>query len=260
MLEPLSSRMHVTAWEQVLLSWPSVKRLLMACAMGGMVGLERERRHKDSGLRTNMLICMGAALFTEMSEVLAGEGPGNKGQVAANIVQGVGFLGAGLILHGKNRVLGLTSAATVFVVAALGMTCGAGLYLEALIATLLVLAALQLVGALEGRLGWKRFPMLYEVRAEVGSKLGRGTVGAARAEALAEDVQAASHRMYSAILKAMDRLEQRMRVLDHDNVAGMERVSFSVLATRAEHQRLLKQLREDDATDQVVVFRDVEDE
>jgi putative Mg2+ transporter-C (MgtC) family protein len=260
MMSPLSSQLHVTAWDQVLLSWPSVRRLLMACAMGGLVGLERERRHKDSGLRTNMLICMAAALFTEMSEVLAGDGPGAKGQVAANIVQGVGFLGAGLILHGRNRVTGLTSAATVFVVAALGMVCGAGLYLEALIATVLVLASLTAIGAVESKLGWKRFPMLYEVRADVGLKLGREAVGAAKAEQMADEVAAASHRMYSAILKAMDRLGQRMRVMDHDNVAGLERVSFSVLATKKEHQSLLKQLREDDATDQVVVFRDTEDE
>ncbi len=260
MAEPLSSQLHVTAWTQVLLSWPSVKRLLMACAMGGMVGLERERRHKDSGLRTNMLICMAAALFTEMSQVLAGDGSGAKGQVAANIVQGVGFLGAGLILHTKNRVVGLTSAATVFVVAAVGMVCGCGLYLEALIATVMVLAALQLVGAVEKKLGWKRFPMLYEVRADVGSKLGSATVGTARAEALADVVEAASHRMYTAILRALDKLGQRLHVQDHDNVAGMERVSFSVLATQREHTQLLKQLRDDDATDQVVVFRDLEDE
>lgn len=260
MAGPISTQIHVSGWEQVLLSWPSVRRLLMACAMGGLVGLERERRHKDSGIRTNLLICMGAALFTVMSEVLAGDGNGNKGQVAANIVQGVGFLGAGLILHGKNRVLGLTSAATVFVVAAIGMCCGAGLFLEALIATVLVLAALLAIGALEAQLGWKRIPMMYEVRAEVGSKPSRDTVGAARAEELATAVEAARHRMYSAIIKALDRLGQRLHVLDHDNVAGMERVSFSVLGTRKQHGTLLKQLREDDATDQVVVFRDVEDE
>lgn len=260
MAAPLSTQIHVSGWEQVLLSWPSVRRLLMACAMGGGIGLERERRHKDSGIRTNMLICMGAALFTVLSEVLAGEGNSNKGQVAANIVQGVGFLGAGLILHGKNRVLGLTSAATVFVVAAVGMACGAGLFLEALIATVMVLASLMAIGALEHRLGWKRIPMMYEVRAEVGQKLSRDSVGAARAEQLADTVDAARHRMYSATIKALDRLGQRLHVLDHDNVAGLERVSFSVIATKAQHQMLLKQLREDDATDQVVVFRDVEDE
>jgi putative Mg2+ transporter-C (MgtC) family protein len=130
MTEP--SHLHFSALQQMFLSQASATRLLMACAMGGLVGLEREWRHKDSGLRTNMLISMGSALFTIMSVVLAGNANGNRGQVAANIVQGVGFLGAGLILHTKNRVLGLTSAATVFVVAAIGMVCGVGLYLEAL--------------------------------------------------------------------------------------------------------------------------------
>ena len=158
----------------------------MACAMGGAVGLEREWRHKDSGLRTNMLIAMGAALFTMMSIELAGDSTPNKGQVAANIVQGIGFLGAGLILHTKNRILGLTSAATVFVVAAIGMTCGAGLYLEALAATVMVLVALQFVGAVESRLGWKRYPMIYEVRADVGATLPKEAVGAERAAAMAE--------------------------------------------------------------------------
>src|ERR1700753_2340952 len=132
---------------------PAARRLLVACALGGAIGLEREWRHKDSGLGTNMLICMGSALFTIMSEVLAGASTPNKGQVAANIVQGVGFLGAGLILHTKSRVLGLTTAATVFVVAAIGMTCGAGMYMEALIATGLVLVSFPLIGGLEFRVG-----------------------------------------------------------------------------------------------------------
>ena len=139
-------------------------RLLMACAMGGTVGMEREWRHKASGLRTNMLICMGAALFTMLSVVLAGENSTNKGQVASNIVQGIGFLGAGLILHTRNRVLGLTSAATVWVVAAIGMACGAGLYLGAAVSTAIVFVALRFIGLLEAQSGWKRFPMLYEVR------------------------------------------------------------------------------------------------
>src|ERR1700691_2155495 len=162
MVEP--GHIHFSTLEQLILSGPSVKRLLMACAMGGAVGLEREWRHKDSGLRTNILICMGSALFTIMSVVIAGDGSPNKGQIASNIVQGIGFLGAGLILHTRSRVLGLTSAATVWVVAAIGMACGAGLYVEAAIATFIVYFALQFIGFLEARSKWKRFPMLYEVR------------------------------------------------------------------------------------------------
>jgi putative Mg2+ transporter-C (MgtC) family protein len=251
---------HFSTLEQVILSGPSAQRLLMSCAMGGIVGLEREWRQKDSGLRTNMLICMGSALFTIMSVAIAGDQSPNRGQIAANIVQGVGFLGAGLILHAKNRVLGLTSAATVFVVAAIGMTCGAGLYLVALVATALVLAALQLVGLFELKLAWKRYPMIYEVRADVGSTLPSAIVGTDRAEAIAEDVASALHRMQRTILKVLDSAGQRLSVLDRDNVAGMERVAFTVVATRHMHERMLRELRESDATDQVVAFRDTEEE
>src|ERR1700691_420934 len=147
---------HLSIAEHVLLSGVGVGRLLMARAVGGAVGIEREWRHKDSGLRTNMLLCMGAALFTIMSIELAGDSTPNKGQVAANIVQGIGFLGAGLILHTKNRVLGLTSAATVWVVAAIGMACGTGLYVEAAISTFIVFSALRFIGLLESRSKWKR--------------------------------------------------------------------------------------------------------
>ena len=244
----------------MILSQASATRLLMACAMGGLVGLEREWRHKDSGLRTNILICMGSALFTIMSVVLAGSQGNNRGQVAANIVQGIGFLGAGLILHTKNRVLGLTSAATVFVVAAVGMTCGAGLYVEALISTVLVLIALQVVGMFESRLGWKRYPMVYEVRADVGAVLGQDIVGAQRAEALAEEAAASLQRMQRAILKVLDSANLRLSVLDRSNIGGTERVAFSVNATRSKHEHLLKELRASDATDQVVTFVSDEEE
>ncbi len=251
---------HFSSMEQMVLSGPSVKRLLMSCALGGVIGLEREWRHKDSGLRTNMLICMGSALFTIMSVVLAGDSTPNKGQVAANIVQGIGFLGAGLILHTKNRVLGLTSAATVFVVAAIGMTCGAGLYLVALLATLLLLAALQIVGAGESRLGWKRYPMIYEVRADVGSVLPRDVVGEPRSEESARGVTEAESRMQRAILRVMDGLGQRLTILDRDIMAGVQRVSFEVTATRKTHSKLLSELRASDATDQVIAFHDKEEE
>ena len=122
------SLFHFSQLDQMLLSTGTTMRLLAACVLGGAVGLEREWRHKASGVRTNLLMCLACAFFTLLSANLAGEMNPDKGRVAANIVQGVGFLGAGLILHTRSRVLGLTSAATVFVVAAIGMACGAGLY------------------------------------------------------------------------------------------------------------------------------------
>ena len=220
-----------------MLTASATKRLLTACALGGVIGLEREWRHKDSGLRTNMLICVGAALFTFMSAALAGDLTPDKSRVASNIVQGVGFLGAGLILHTKSRVVGLTSAATVFVVAAIGMTCGAGLYLEALVATVVVLLSLQTVGFFEDKLGWKRFPMLYEVRAQVGELPGKTEVASLHFEG--EQREAALRRMFTAILKVLDSAGIRLHVLDRDNVAGMERISFSVMATRRVHPECL---------------------
>jgi putative Mg2+ transporter-C (MgtC) family protein len=245
--------LHFSSWEQALVSGATIRRLLAACALGGVIGVERELRHKDSGLRTNMLICMGAALFTIMSAVLAGEGTADKSRVASNIVQGVGFLGAGLILHHGSRVRGLTTAATVFVVAAIGMTCGAGMYIEATIAAGIVLLALQAVGALEGRIGWQRYSMIYEVRAQ--------TSGAEEdALGLAAACEAAKRRMYLAVLKVLDAAGVRLELAAQDNVGGLERMSFSVLAARRVHAHLLAELRASDATDQVMVFRDPEDE
>jgi putative Mg2+ transporter-C (MgtC) family protein len=246
----LAASGHIFSLAHVVVSADPSKRMLAACALGGAIGLEREWRHKDSGLRTNMLICMGAALFTIMSAVLAGDLTLDKSRIASNIVQGIGFLGAGLILHTKDRVVGLTSAATVFVVAAIGMTCGAGLYLEALFATLIVLLSLQTVGALEAKIGWKRYPMLYEVRAEVG---------AASANHAADTNDGAPHRMFTAILRVLDAAGIRLDIKDRDNLAGLERISFTVLATRKEHARMLGELRASDATDQVIAFRDTEE-
>ena len=91
----------------------AIGRLLVACVLGGAVGLDRELNRKAAGVRTNLLICMGAAFFTLLSPVIAGDIGTNKGQIASNIVQGIGFLGAGLILHNRSRINGLTSAATV---------------------------------------------------------------------------------------------------------------------------------------------------
>jgi putative Mg2+ transporter-C (MgtC) family protein len=227
---------HFSTLEQMALSQGTIARLLVACAMGGVVGLEREWRHKASGLRTNILICMGAALFTMLSAVIAGDLSSNKGQVASNIVQGIGFLGAGLILHTRNRVLGLTSAATVWVVAAIGMACGAGLYLEAVIATMIVYFALRFIGVLESRAKWKRFPMLYEVR---GSD---------------------EETMFAGILTVLDREHLRLNIVERDKVGMLERVTFTVSASSARHRELLAKLIASDATDHVVAFNDEEED
>src|ERR1700761_6134497 len=158
---------HMLAYsrlEQMLLTSGVAGRLLLAAALGCAIGIDREWHHKPSGVRTNLLICFGAAMFTFLSVIIAGEGSANRAQIASNIVQGIGFLGAGLILHNRDRVSGLTSAATVWSVASIGMACGAGLYVPAVFAAVLVLVVLEVVRQLEFRANIKLFAMTYEVR------------------------------------------------------------------------------------------------
>lgn len=122
--------------------------LLLAVLYGGAIGLERELKRKPAGLRTNILICVGSALFTQLSIAVAGAA-GDPARIAAQIVTGVGFIGAGTILHTRGQVSGLTSAATIWLVAAIGVAIGAGAVLEATGATLLVVLVLVFLGWLE---------------------------------------------------------------------------------------------------------------
>src|SRR5438132_11630336 len=123
--------------------------LALAVLLGGAIGVERELRGKAAGLRTNILICVGSTLFTRLSMVLRGP-KGDMGRIAAQIVTGVGFLGAGTILHGKGSITGLTSAATIWLVAAIGVAVGAGQDYVAAGATLVVIAVLRALGWVEG--------------------------------------------------------------------------------------------------------------
>jgi putative Mg2+ transporter-C (MgtC) family protein len=137
-------------------------RLLLASALGGAIGLERQLRHKPAGLRTNLFICFGAALFTVLSRQLAGV-ESDSARIAAQIIPGIGFIGAGSILHARSSVTGLTTAATLFVVAAVGMAAGGGLYLTACFSTVIILIALVLLGRAEAAFSLKMFATSYEV-------------------------------------------------------------------------------------------------
>jgi putative Mg2+ transporter-C (MgtC) family protein len=134
-----------------------VLKLLEAAVLGGMIGLERELSGKAAGLRTNLLICLGSALLTDLSLAVASHSAvADPARIAAQIVSGIGFLGAGTILQSRRAVHGLTSAAVIWVVAAVGMTVGAGLHLEAFLATALVLVALSVLRRFEKRLFGER--------------------------------------------------------------------------------------------------------
>ena len=124
-------------------------QLGLAVLLGGAIGFERELGGKPAGLRTNILICVGSVLYTKLSMTMAGTNA-DPTRVAAQIVTGVGFIGAGTILHARGAVVGLTSAATIWVVAAIGVGLGAGHYYESLAATLVVILVLQGLGRVEG--------------------------------------------------------------------------------------------------------------
>ncbi len=151
-------------------------KLIVAVLLGGAIGLEREIAGKPAGLRTNILICVGAALFMHLSIVVGdigfspdGHPYGDVTRIAAQIVTGVGFLGAGTIMQARGTIVGLTSAATIWVVAAIGSTVGAGYFVEALGAGALVMLVLGGMGSLEHRLRRAKRTVNATIRAHPGT-------------------------------------------------------------------------------------------
>jgi putative Mg2+ transporter-C (MgtC) family protein len=194
-------------------------RLILAAILGGIIGLERELKHRPAGLRTNMFICFGAAMFTTLSLELA---TGNEAtRIASQIIPGIGFIGAGSILRDKGGVTGLTTAATIFVVASIGMACGGGLYWLAIFATALIFFALRVLGWMERRLNLKPLIVNYSIVTDKPTQ-----------EIVAE------------INQALEDQDKELSSLRLSKINGKERVVFSVGATRSEHQDLLNRLRQ----------------
>ena len=130
------------------LDWEMPARLMLALVLGSVVGFERALRDKPAGFRTNILICLGACVFTIASQVLAGPVV-DQTRIAAQIVTGVGFLGAGAIIRDAKGIVGLTTAATIWAMAAIGMAVGFGQYalaLEGTVAVMLVLLGFPFIG------------------------------------------------------------------------------------------------------------------
>jgi putative Mg2+ transporter-C (MgtC) family protein len=119
-----------------------VLRLLLAAALGAIIGYQRERAGKPAGLRTHTLICIGAALFTIAS--IYGFGSADPARIAAGVVTGIGFLGAGAIIRTREHIVGLTTAASIWAVAAVGLAAGAGLYLLSAVTTAVIMIILLL--------------------------------------------------------------------------------------------------------------------
>ena len=120
-------------------------RLLLAAFLGGIIGFQREKANKPAGLRTHILICLGSALFTVVS-VLGFTGNVDPSRIAAGVVTGIGFIGAGVIFRGMrgDKVMGITTAASIWVTAAIGIAAGAGLYIIASATALVTVLVLML--------------------------------------------------------------------------------------------------------------------
>ena len=139
-------------------------RLTVAATLGALIGIERDVRRRPAGIRTSLFVCLATALFTILSgEIAHLFGDSSSTRIASNIVQGIGFLGAGAILRGAGGAVGMTTAATIFVEAAIGMAVGAGLYAVAAYSTALVLAGLVVIGWIAERLNLKRRVMVFRV-------------------------------------------------------------------------------------------------
>lgn len=128
-------------------------RLSLALVLGGAIGIEREYRAKEAGFRTHFLVALGSALFYVVSQFGFGIDLKDSSRVAAQVVSGIGFLGAGTIIFQKNVVRGLTTAAGLWVTAAIGLACGTGMYVAAAIATAMVLLGLEVINALIPQFG-----------------------------------------------------------------------------------------------------------
>jgi putative Mg2+ transporter-C (MgtC) family protein len=194
-------------------------RLVMAAVLGCAIGLEREIRHKAAGLRTNMFICFGAALFTILSDVYAQQWGGDHTRIAAQIIPGIGFIGAGSILHSRGSVTGLTTAATIFVVASIGMATGGGLYALSLFSTVILLVGLMVLGKLEKRFLMKPLCVIYEVIGDDPESILAGVNGAlGQGQHSMQDVQVGR--------------------TDHSY-----RIQFTVEASEKEQQGIMRSLR-----------------
>jgi putative Mg2+ transporter-C (MgtC) family protein len=211
-------------------------RLLLAALLGGVIGLERELKRKPAGLRTNMFICFGCAMFTIISVRLA-EPAGDPTRIASNIITGIGFIGAGSILHSRGSVTGLTTAATLFVVASIGMATGGGMYLPAIFATLVILVALRF-------LGWA------ELRFDLKSSL----VGYAV-------VSKEPEQMLNEINKTLEEMHLIMKTVNLGPGAdGTHRLHFTVEVKHTQHEELVERLRKSNVLQRVEILRGFEGE
>jgi len=202
----------------------------LATLLGGAIGLERELGGKPAGLRTNILICIGSVLYTHLSiamlsAIAGGGGTGtDPTRVAGQIVTGVGFIGAGTILHARGAVVGLTSAATIWVVAAIGVALGSGYYLEGIATTLVVLVVLAGLGRVETLVERQAMRSTITVHAHPGPTVLEDLEGLVRRAGL--EISAVSSR------------QENVDLVIEFNIRGSKRLHDQVMITLVHHDHV----------------------
>jgi putative Mg2+ transporter-C (MgtC) family protein len=194
-------------------------RLTVAAVLGAAIGVERDLRRRPAGVRTSFFVCLATALFTILSgEIARRLGDTGSTRIASNIVQGIGFLGAGAILRGTGSVAGMTTAATIFVEAAIGMAAGGGLYAVAVYATGLVLFGLICVGWLADRLNLKYRNLCFRITTS-------------HAESVATEIQ----RLMASLKAPMQHFRVSM-------AGGSSVVEFESEVTHSQQETIVNQL------------------
>jgi len=202
----------------------------LATLLGGAIGLERELGGKPAGLRTNILICIGSVLYTHLSiamlsAIAGGGGTGtDPTRVAGQIVTGVGFIGAGTILHARGAVVGLTSAATIWVVAAIGVALGSGYYLEGIATTLVVLVVLAGLGRVETLVERQAMRSTITIHAHPGPTVLEDLEGLVRRAGL--EISAVSSR------------QENVDLVIEFNIRGSKRLHDQVMITLLHHDHV----------------------
>jgi len=194
-------------------------RLTVAAALGAIIGIERDLRRRPAGMRTSLFVCLATALFTILSgEIARLLGDTGSTRIASNIVQGIGFLGAGAILREAGGRVGMTTAATIFVEAAIGMAAGGGLFAVATYSTALVLFGLVCLGWVAQRFDLKSRPMVFRFTTS-------------HAENVATEVQ--------QLMAQMKVPMQRFRV---SMTGGNSIVEFESVVSHSQQERIVAQL------------------
>jgi len=150
-----------------------ILKLILATALGGLIGLERESSKKPAGFRTNILICLGSAMMMILSGLLLKDKPASMGdltRIAAGVITGIGFMGAGTIIQSRGMVIGLTTAAGLWAVAVLGLVIGSGYYLFAVIFAAIIIITLFILGKIEAE-HIKKDTYRYTVKADPSKKV-----------------------------------------------------------------------------------------